>query len=371
MHFLLAYNDLYNTVYPSQSKFDRSDLYRRPEFDENRNNASSSTAADASTSSSTNGPSAGPSRTTNPPPQTSNTSVPPVSHTRATAMAATASSNAKSPMGLAGQHNSTTSSIAPQAPLSKPASTSSVVFQASVNEPAQPQQLSSSSITSDKRVSFAQPQSVASSSSSVAAVVPVARALTPPETVPLAKVEPFDDDESYGLNSEDDAYFAAMDLGEDFGPPIHFDGNGAADVSYDDGPSVLGGYRAPTKPAEPSRPPQPQPAGLSNRNGTASNAGQHPTAGVQPQPQQQRLRPSEVLQREFARSGASAASKPPSARPTSSQMGGFHFPPEVVSLRSKLPLIDTALTICAPWNAQNARPGTNHAGVKRSADALR
>lgn len=201
---------------------------------------------------------------------------------------------------------------APSGQSAKPASTSS--RSSDYRSTAAPQP-SSVTAGSDRRVSFAQQQQAAASTS-IAAPVPTS---VPDESeTPLPKTESFDDDESYGLNSDDDAFYAALDLGEDFGPPIHIERNVEVSNSYeDDGPSVLGGYQAPTKKApEPSRPSY-------STNNPAQRAGQ--ALQQQHEPQRNAAKQDTVSS---GNQGGASASHP---RPTSSQMGGFHFPPGVVS----------------------------------------
>lgn len=218
--------------------------------------------------------------------------------------------------------NTTLSSAAPSEPLvnapapapvrNQPQSNApppGVAYRQSDSRPTGPQLSANASAPSaiDKRVTFA--QQAASAPSRV--LPPVAEAdYDPPE------------DESFGLNSEDDDFFASIDLGEDLGGPINFDeGAGGVQSANDEGPSVLGGYRAPKPQASAAQVGQPgRPA-----YGQLADA------------------PDTGSRTPFAQQSHSSSGH---GRP-SSQAGGFHFPSNV-----------------------NAKPGPA-IGMKRPADAMR
>lgn len=329
----------------AQPKFDKSQLHRRPEFAENDTNAGPSAhSAPAHTTSSSTSVSAavppnGPQQsvpnvqvpqTTHS--STAGSSVPP--HMRTTSgTGASTTTSAKSPMGLAGQVPSarplnmptaSTSATAkspstasgqgpaynqPQLQQSKPVSTSGIVYRQSDIKPAPAQSAAASSSSAaqsnERRVSFAQQPPNNATTSRIAPVTPAAQTRPSP---PVAEPKPESfEDESYGLNSEDDDFFASVDLGG-LGGPIDFDeGTGAVDgvdESLDDGPSVLGGYLA-KRTNDPVRAPQQQyaqqPAAPPHRAAYTSN---QPSKPVQGQPVQR-----------------------PSGTPSA---GGFHFPPGMV-----------------------------------------
>jgi DNA repair and recombination protein RAD52 len=262
--------------------------------------------------------------------------------------------NAQSSTDAMNRHSSATRPQEPQklepeisvpAPV-KPISGSGVVYrQSDFNSAPVPAQQPSSSVapSSDRSVSFAQQQqhqqSVASTSTAAHGAVSE-RDCSPPQIVPVAKVEAFDDDESYGLNSDDDAFYAAMDLGEDCGPPIYPEDDASVYGSYGDGPSVLGGYQAPKKSSDPSEVQLP-PVDETSRAQPQQSMGQtdrmQPLCGTN----QQQVRATHLQQPQRdpfnqnllpqGRQVRALNKLPNSTRPVSSQTGGFHFPPGMVS----------------------------------------
>ena len=170
------------------------------------------------------------------------------------------------------------------------------------NIPSAPASSTSSGL--EKRVTFAQqPPNDAP------------KRVSPPAAPIEAEPESFED-ESFGLNSEDDDFFASVDLGDGLGGPIHFDeGLGGVDSPIDEGPSVLGGYQThrvavQTSHASHSNPPAKTLQGQPPQQSSAQNA----------QPvYQPHLPPG-----------------PGSNLRTSSQAGGFHFPPGMVRVSRRI-----------------------------------
>lgn len=179
----------------------------------------------------------------------------------------------------------------------------------------------------ERRVSFA-PQSVASTSTSAAQFVP------PPAPAPVeveTEVDIPDDASEFLFNSDDDAFLAEVDLGEEcLGGPIDFDeGASGLDVGEDSrgealDPRQVGG----PPPQEWGRPPQPPPRHA--QYSTESRA-----AGPQPPPRDATASTSTSTshRQQFTSAGSHIVHQ--SSRDTSSAtvaqspptMGGFHYPP--------------------------------------------
>ncbi|EKM58100.1 uncharacterized protein PHACADRAFT_252127, partial [Phanerochaete carnosa HHB-10118-sp] len=212
-------------------------------------------------------------------------------------------------------------------------------------KPPPPQTVSASASTSaiEKRVSF-----VPAPQSSVVGLSVVSPSQPEPPAA-QAKTESYEEEESFGLDSEDDAFFATVDLGEaaaDTGRPLDHDGLGGlgdfdmtncslSDIDIEEGPSVLGGHKPPIaavvvpqqQQQQPSRPSVPQQSRLG---------------------QQQRF-PRQSGNSARHQSGSSSSNQPTRTSQTSS--GAFHFPVEL--------------------NNQSGKPPSGlSAGVKRPADAI-
>lgn len=137
-------------------------------------------------------------------------------------------------------------------------------------------------------------------------------------------VEPYEDDtdpllmphsvEEYGLNSDDDAFFAAVDLGEaDSGIGGHID--------FDEGAGILD--------LEPSLGQEPSPTETTGRPTVARPDFATSTRPQQLGPQIQRAQSTFVNPQEpISRQGSSRLINPPTRTQTA---GGFHFPPGYVS----------------------------------------
>ena len=332
-----------------QPKFDPSELHRRPEYDPNRTNAGPPKLT-PSASSSAPAAAAGPSGANHPSTnQHAAHSIPPPPHARTVPgppVPPNSSVKAKASMDLAEQSapsrlpNTATSGFV-KLPANPPAQSSNQnppqqqqqqqqqpKPTSQMNQDPKPQTVAyfSTSSAAEKRVSFAPALQSSVVGLSVAPPPP------PPQPEPLvaqpnAKV--FDDEESFGLNSEDDAFYATVDLGgaeADLGHPIDhdegldgledFDMTNCALSDVEDGPSVLGRYKPPPAPA-----PQIQPQQAAQSRASAPQQG----------------RPGQVLQQHQRSSGQpSNSAAPPGQQSGSSNnqamppsqvwSGGFHFP---------------------------------------------
>lgn len=322
-----------------QPKFDRSELHRRPEFDESRQNGGTTSGVQTTTA---GPPTAGPSTTRNVAtiPQAGSSkpasSVP--QHMRGPAGQSSTSAN-KSPMGLA-EHstparppnaavnttgppktglNTPAQTPAHSAPHQRPpqASTSGADFrQPAPKQPAQPGQ-------SEKRVSFLEQQILEAQAS-------MAKTPSPPSPPPIPKAAPQAvpqasplDDESFGMNSDDDAFFATVDLGEDLGGPIDFEeGIGAAleiDSTVGDEPSHDGPVQH-FPGAQNHRPPQPN---WGSSRPPQTRAQPERAAALQKPLSNQAVPPTSPNEH----SSSISNNVPPRSTPSA---GGFHFPPGVV-----------------------------------------
>lgn len=215
---------------------------------------------------------------------------------------------------------------AQQQARANPESTGGVVYRQPNSKPAQApaQQQQTSTTSGARRVSFVQ------------AAAPQPKPQPPPAlSVSIPDTTDDFDDESFGLNSEDDALFASLDLGEGdsgIGGPIDFD-EGVGGVSVDQpeedvavDPQVSG-----RQPLQPRQVPEP----LLQRDQPANRTAAPPQPQYRQshQPQQSSRNPPppnpNTTSNQSNDSGTHSASASQSRTPTSS-MGGFHFPPGVV-----------------------------------------
>ena len=242
---------------------------------------------------------------------------PPPPHARASsgpgpAPNSNSASNVKPPMGLPNQPapprstSTTTSSAGPSKPIANASAPAPIQNQPRAAAPLSaighrqtdlcppgPQPSTSENASAaDRRVTFAQQPTLASAPEHVAPLV--------------ADLDPdLPEDESFGLNSEDDEFFASVDLGEDLGGPIIFDeGADSVQSSNDEGPSVLGGHQPYKAQVAAAR------VGQSNRPPHAQYTNAADSSARPPLAQQS--------------NSSSGYGKP------SSQAGGFHFPSNTV-----------------------------------------
>ncbi|KAJ7665934.1 RAD52 DNA repair protein [Mycena polygramma] len=244
----------------------------------------------------------------------------------------------------------------------------------------------------DRKVSFAQ--------AGQAQTKPPPQAQMPPPPVPAAATDDAGD-ESFGYFSDDDAFLAAVDMGEgDLGQPIDFEeGAGGSTVSSasdeekapeaapapqkpDDRYGPMGLGRAPAVQPQRVIPPHQQKAYVSNASGANGNtAVRKPVSGGSSASgsasralaiaNAQREAAAASNQREAATTSnppsgaasapsagntaaASAQAQPPAKRPPTPSVGGFHFPPGMPN----------------PLLQNNSRPPVAPQGVKRGADAM-
>ncbi|GJE94785.1 Rad52/22 family double-strand break repair protein-domain-containing protein [Phanerochaete sordida] len=353
-------------------KFDPSELHRRPECDPNRNNAGPSKPPPAA-SSSTSAPVSGPSGANNyaanqsapqpmpPPPHAqgasgtttfTNNSAPSKTFAAASSSVtnATTSGHAKGSSNLPAQNstNNQPQHQPPPPPQQRPGSR--IIYEPKT--PA-PQPATTSATGSDRRVSFAPaPQASVAGPS---AAPPSASTARPPVAKP--RDDTYEEEDSYGLHSEDDAFYAAIDLGDgaaDLGPPIHFEGieefvmTNCSLSDIEDGPSVLGGFKPPPAAAQPAQQqPQQQPQ-QQNR----PSVPQQSRPGQQPRYSGQSNNASGQLPNTSGQQPGSSSTNQP-VRSSQAASGAFHFPK-------------------GPNQSTSAKPPSGSGtGIKRPADAMR
>ncbi|TFY63076.1 hypothetical protein EVJ58_g3459 [Rhodofomes roseus] len=236
------------------------------------------------------------------------------------------------------------------------------------NSPAQPQDRQSNKSypapqpQGERRVSFA-PQPVASTSGSV---MPSA-VTAPPQAVVSNDVDIPDDTSEFHFNSDDDAFLAEVDLGEDgIGGPLDFDEGVGSVEADDDTRNEAHDPRQPGRPPLQERPLPPQPQGHPQRSADprAANPAQPPHAMSRSGPTNSRHETanqnnSTAHQTSKDASSTFIAQSPPT-------MGGFHF--------------STTTSTSNSHNQQRpghaARPnytsstGGSEIGMKRSADVM-
>ncbi|KAH8103106.1 RAD52 DNA repair protein [Cristinia sonorae] len=196
----------------------------------------------------------------------------------------------------------------------------------------------------------------------------------PPAKPPQAASARADDDDSFMMNSEDDAFFAGIDLGdgtldEGLGGPIHFEeGTGEAEGDGEEfqAPSPIPEVQLPNQPVQP-QPPQRLQQPQRPQQITMSRP---PQPQVQP-PRRHHTTASSTIASHTEHTDVAPKQETTSQRSTPS-MGGFHFPPGVNPQAGKIP--------GAGGSANNlgARIGTSsssstssvNVGVKRSADTM-
>lgn len=336
-------------------KFDKSELHRRPEFDEKHMNADtpskpSTSAVKLEHSSRLNDIM---NATTNPAPQAQVLSaVPPHIRTVSDPTASTPSAKGKAPMG-AGQTGLNT-------PVRTPDVTHGTRFSAGQRAaPQRHQNAGAQPPPTDRKVSFAPPPAACTSVPPDVAA-PTAGPSRPSVAQPPEEVD-IPDDESFHFNSEDDAFLAEVDLGEDgIGGPIDFDeGAGASDLST--GSRNEDAQSHPQHQQQHMPPPEaplPQPQARPQRsNFNAQNTVSRLQSSTSNGNQSATTKNASV--------GSSGSSSTTSgyggSRAPTPSLGGFNFPPGVS------PRSNGAPTAPARHSGQGSGSGI---GLKRNADAM-
>ncbi|KAG5637350.1 hypothetical protein H0H81_004861 [Sphagnurus paluster] len=191
-------------------KFDKSELHRRPEFDETKPNIASTSSSNGSMSTSTLNPANNttPTRSTHTaPPHTRVLSSLPL-HIRSEVNAATGSSHPNRPE--ANHPVAQASSSRPQPPLGASSKTSaSSATSAPLQEPD----------TRNNSNPMPPPAAPRNNNIKPPPPAPQPQPKPPPELPQKVQIE--DADESFNFNSDDDAFLALVDLGEgDLGQPL-------------------------------------------------------------------------------------------------------------------------------------------------------
>ncbi|KAG1736133.1 Rad52/22 family double-strand break repair protein-domain-containing protein [Suillus paluster] len=318
------------------AKFDKSELYRRPEFDDTKPNITGSTskAAPASVQTAPQTPAIAPDRKANTvfvksePVQGGGTPITCIPrHLRQEMTTGTTPSrNEQAPGNAHGTTNGLKTPI--HTPVQRAGNANHGQYRQTAPSPlAQPE---------PRHVSFTEP------------------ATEPPPADEVAI--PADDETSYSLDSEDDEFWANVDLGDgDLGRPIHFEeglgGVSVSEVTFDQGEASTSGIQR-----ESSRAPQGN--SVHGRESSVSGRGEVTAPGGSRVSQANASRPQAgLITSNRALHGLDAASAPaahysiygrnPAAQPK--PMG----PPQPPN-----------------WTTSSASSSSNNSGLKRKADAM-
>ncbi|KAG1823513.1 Rad52/22 family double-strand break repair protein-domain-containing protein [Suillus subaureus] len=207
------------------------------------------------------------------------------------------------------------------------------------------------------------------------------------EPPPVDEVElPVADETSYSIDSEDDEFYANVDLGDgDLGRPINFEegmgGESVSDVTFDQGEAATSG-----NPREPSKAPQGN--SVHGREISSSGRGEVTAPGgprfshsnaprFQPGPPAANTvrhglddagGTSPVPPRTHESSSSSASASSSEARRGTPSIGGFHFPPgmNLAAQQSK----PTGPPQPPNWTTGSTSSSSNISGLKRKADTI-
>ncbi|PCH35239.1 hypothetical protein WOLCODRAFT_145721 [Wolfiporia cocos MD-104 SS10] len=398
-------NCLYDKTYTQEvikikvppPKFDKNDLYRRPEFDESRTNPDTSAPIKHSMSAVVPAPAAIKSETKSEPhsarmdailsvtSEQSHPAVPPhvcsTSTSNASPSVAMSTPNPKNspgggvfPTGLSTPvHTPATAQghgARPSAALQNQGQrqgSSHSHGQGKDNGVQSNDQRNVSTVQAERRVSFAQQPAVGNSASSA-----IVSSTHPPEAAPPPHI-PEDDTDEYTFASEDDAFFAEVDLGEDagIGGPIDYDegpasGDSMVDENGSGGEAHCGTADRSSSVQHKQPRQQPTPYAPASNNGVQQHSrtplprvGQSVTGNQQQRNVHGNQNPA-VRDSSAGPSAVPASITTPNANGGNSQrtptlsMGGFRFPPGV-----------------NPQTVQGgATPGPTGIGLKRSMDAM-